>query len=109
MLSLSLLLGPLLFNSAGATPVSQCLLLTSSSGTAQAPSTPPSRAGGGLETTVGPPLRKPRHGGAGEGEKSACLDTTLTYGQGSAGVNTSWELESTHSMVGLDPHASLNQ
>jgi len=44
-----------------------------------------------------------------KGKESTCLDTTLMYGQGSAGVNTSWELESTDGMAMLDLHTRLNQ
>lgn len=108
VLSLSLLLGPLLFNSTDATPVLQCLHLTSRSSITQAEShlQTPIQTERCVRDDSGPLLQKLRHRGAEEGEY---LDTTLTYGQGSAGVNTSWELESTHSMVVLDLHASLNQ
>lgn len=109
VLSLSLLLSPLLFDSTDTTSVSQRLHPTSSSSITQAlsPLYP------GREVCWRPQWEAPAETKAQRSRRrrkeGACLDFTLTYGQGTAGANTSWELESTHSTVVLDPHASLNQ
>lgn len=93
---------PLVFNSTRITPVSQCLHLKSSHSIHTGSEHPWPKQGGVLEIIVAPSCR---NRGMEEQEKRRRMHASVLHWQ----MNTSWELESTHGMMVLDPHTSLNQ